>query len=216
MDREQLVAAAAALTPAPGGRFLLGIAGPPGAGKSTLAVHLVAALRARLGPDAAAYVPMDGFHLSNAQLDRLGLASRKGSAPSFDVWGYLSLLRRLRAAAPAEPVYVPDYDRTLHEPIAARHLVTPETRLIVTEGNYLAVGAAGGRGWSEVREQLDALWFLATPDAVRDARLLARQQAGGLDAAAARAWVDTNDHPNGALVNAHIGPDVRVITLDGD
>jgi pantothenate kinase len=216
VDREQLIAAAAALTPAPGGRFLLGIAGAPGAGKSTLAVLLVGALRERLGQDAAAYVPMDGFHLSNAQLDRLGLASRKGSAPSFDVWGYLALLRRLRAAVPAEPVYVPDYDRTLHEPIAARHLVTPETRLIVTEGNYLAAGTAGGPGWTEVRAQLDALWFLATPDAVRDARLLARQQAGGLDAAAARAWVDTNDHPNGELVKAHVEPNVRIITVDGD
>ena len=216
MDREQLIADAAALTPAPGGRFLLGIAGAPGAGKSTLAVRLVSTLRERLGPDAAAYVPMDGFHLSNAQLDRLGLASRKGSAPSFDVWGYLALLRRLRAPGPAEPIYVPDYDRTLHEPVAARHLVTPETRLIVTEGNYLASGAAGGPGWSEVREQLDALWFLATPDAVRDTRLLARQRAGGLDPAAARAWVDGNDHPNGDLVKSHLAPDVRVITVDAD
>ncbi|MEY9872922.1 pantothenate kinase [Streptacidiphilus sp. MAP12-33] len=214
MDRQQLVEAAAALTPAPGGRALLGIAGAPGAGKSTLAVRLVASLRDRLGPDAAAYVPMDGFHLSNAQLDRLGLASRKGSAPSFDVWGYLALLRRLRAAVPGEPVYVPDYDRTLHEPVAARHLVAPETRLIVTEGNYLAAGPAGGPGWAEVREQLDALWFLATPDAVRDARLLARQRSGGLDARAARAWVDTNDHPNGELAKAHIGPDVRIVTVD--
>lgn len=216
MDAEQLVADAAALTPAPGGRFLLGIAGAPGAGKSTLAVRLVSALRERLGPDAAAYVPMDGFHLSNAQLDRLGLASRKGSAPSFDVWGYLALLRRLRAASPAEPVYVPDYDRTLHEPVAARHLVAPRVRLIVTEGNYLAAGAAGGPGWSEVREQLDALWYLATPDAVRDARLLARQRAGGLDPAAARAWVDGNDHPNGELVKAHLDPGARVVTVDAD
>ncbi|WP_042379344.1 hypothetical protein [Streptacidiphilus melanogenes] len=216
MDREQLVAAAASLVPPPGGRVLLGIAGAPGAGKSTLAVHLVTTLCERLGPEAAAYVPMDGFHLSNAQLDRLGLASRKGSAPSFDVWGYLALLRRLRAALPGEPVYVPDYDRTLHEPVAARHLVTPQTRLIVTEGNYLAAGAAGGPGWSEVREQFDALWFLAVPDTVRDARLLARQRAGGLDSTAARAWVDGNDHPNGELVKAHVGPDVRVITVEAD
>lgn len=216
MDREQLVEDAATLVPGPGGRFLLGIAGAPGAGKSTLAVRLVSALRERLGPDAAAYVPMDGFHLSNAQLDRLGLASRKGSAPSFDVWGYLALLRRLRTAAPAEPVYVPDYDRTLHEPVAARHLVAPGTRLVVTEGNYLAAGAAGGPGWAEVREQLDAVWFLATPDAVRDARLLARQRTGGLDHAAARAWVDGNDHPNGELVKAHLAAGVRIVTLDTD
>ncbi|MEY9849668.1 nucleoside/nucleotide kinase family protein [Streptacidiphilus sp. MAP5-3] len=214
MKAQELVDAAAELVPAPGGRALLGIAGAPGAGKSTLARRLVTELCDRLGPDAAAYVPMDGFHLSNIQLARLGLTDRKGSAPSFDVWGYLALLRRLRSLPGAEPVYVPDYDRTLHEPIAARHLVRPATRLVVTEGNYLAAGDAAGPGWSEVHAALDVVWFLATADEVRDARLIARQHAGGRDAHAARAWVDTNDRPNGDLVDAHRAPGVRVITVE--
>ncbi|MBF9070551.1 nucleoside/nucleotide kinase family protein [Streptacidiphilus fuscans] len=214
MKAQELVDAAAGLVPAPGGRVLLGIAGAPGAGKSTLARLLVAELCDRLGPEAAAYVPMDGFHLSNIQLERLGLTNRKGSAPSFDVWGYLALLRRLRSHPATEPVYVPDYDRALHEPIAARHLVTPATRLVVTEGNYLAAGDAAGPGWAQVRAALDIVWFLATPDEVRDTRLIARQREGGRDAHAARAWVDTNDHPNGDLVNAHRAPDVRVITVE--
>jgi pantothenate kinase len=212
MDAKELIRAAAELVPAPGGRVLLGIAGAPGAGKSTLARILVDELRTLLGSDAAAYVPMDGFHLSNAQLDRLGLIDRKGSAPSFDVWGYLALLRRLRAQSATEPVYVPDYDRELHEPIAARHLVVPATRLVVTEGNYLATGEAGGPGWAEVREALDVLWFLATPDEVRDARLIARQRTGGRGARAARAWVEGNDRLNGGLVKSHLGPDAGVRT----
>ena len=191
------------------GRTLLGIAGAPGAGKSTLARHLVDQVGSRLGPGTAAYVPMDGFHLSNVQLERLGLADRKGSAPSFDVWGYVALLERLRT--PGEhPVYAPDYDRVLNEPVAARHVVEPTVRLVLTEGNYLASGAPG---WRQARDLLDQVWFLDAPDPLRERRLIARQLAGGRDEAAARAWVTGNDHPNGEAVKATRDSCTRVITV---
>ncbi|MFE6779158.1 hypothetical protein [Streptomyces sp. NPDC057702] len=180
----------------PAGRRLLGIAGAPGAGKSTLARALVAAVRRRYGPDAAAYLPLDGFHLSHAQLRRLGLTDRKGSEPSFDVWGYAALLERV-ARERRHDVYVPDYDRTLHEPVAARHLVPPTARLVVTEGNYLACDAPG---WRAARATLAEVWYLETADAVREERLLERQLAGGRDADRARAWVAGNDRPNGEQV----------------
>ncbi|MEU4996622.1 nucleoside/nucleotide kinase family protein [Streptomyces sp. NPDC021622] len=172
-------------------RTLLGIAGPPGAGKSTLARALVAAIG-----EGAAYLPLDGFHLSNAQLERLSLTSRKGSEPSFDVRGYVELLGRVLDDTGAD-IYVPDYDRTLHEPVAARHRVPPAARLVVTEGNYLACDLPG---WRTARELMGECWYVQTPGEVRQPRLLERQLAGGRTSDEARAWVETNDDPNGDLV----------------
>ncbi|MGD9485328.1 nucleoside/nucleotide kinase family protein [Streptomyces sp. TRM70308] len=203
----ELVAAAWRVAAAAGGRrAVLGLAGPPGAGKSTLAAALVSAVNQRYGAGAAGYVPLDGFHLSNAQLDRLGLASRKGSPPTFDVAGYAALLARLREAEPREDgdegpaeVYCPDFDRDLNEPIAARHVIGPRVRLVITEGNYLACELPG---WAAAREHLDALWYVDAPAPLRRERLLARQRAGGRGAAAAREWVATNDEPNAEVVAA--------------
>lgn len=191
-------------------RAVLGLAGAPGAGKSTLARALVAALRARHGAGAAAYVPLDGFHLSNAQLDRLGLRDRKGSEPSFDAAGYAALLRRL-AEEPDAEVYVPDFDRALDEPVAARHHVPPGTRLIVTEGNYLACDLPG---WRAARELMAEVWYVDAADAVRDARLMERHVGFGRTAAASRAWIDANDAPNAELVKASRARCDRIVAAD--
>lgn len=172
-------------------RTLLGIAGPPGAGKSTFARALVE----RIG-EGAAYLPLDGFHLSNDQLERLSLTSRKGSEPSFDVRGYVALLTRVLDDT-GHDIYVPDYDRTLHEPVAARHRVPPAARLVVTEGNYLACDLPG---WREARELMGECWYVLAPAEVRQHRLIERQLAGGRTAEGAAAWVATNDGPNGDLV----------------
>ncbi|WP_062214010.1 nucleoside/nucleotide kinase family protein [Streptomyces sp. NBRC 109706] len=203
MDSVSLVDDARALLP-PVGRAVLGLAGPPGAGKSTLARSLVRALGG-----AAAYVPLDGFHLSNAQLDRLGLRSRKGSEPSFDAWGYAALLARLVAAVGREVVYVPDFDRALDEPVAARHVVSPTAGLIVTEGNYLGLDAPA---WRAARARIDQLWYVEAPEAVCDVRLVARHRRHGRDAAAARAWVAENDRLNAALVATSRGRCDRVVS----
>ncbi|MGC0319000.1 nucleoside/nucleotide kinase family protein [Kitasatospora acidiphila] len=182
--------------PRTGGRLLLGLTGAPGAGKSTLARRLVDEVNRAAGTGTAAYAPMDGFHLSNGQLDRLGLRHRKGSPSSFDVRGYVALLRRL-AGDRFHDIYVPDFDRVLDEPVAARHLVTPSTRLVVTEGNYLAADAPG---WTEARELLHEVWYLDAADDLRAERLTARQLAGGRDLEEARAWVRQNDQANGEYV----------------
>lgn len=179
-----------------GRRFVLGLAGPPGAGKSTLAEFIVEYARAHRGESWAAYFPMDGYHLSNAQLERLGLRHRKGAPATFDVDGYVAALSRLTADS-GEDIYVPGYDRSLHEPIAARLLVPAAARLVVTEGNYLALDDPR---WRAARDMIDQLWYVDAPDSLREERLIARQVAGGRGADAARAWVASSDHPNGELV----------------
>src|SRR3954464_4142870 len=95
----------------PGERRILGIAGPPGGGKSTVARAVVAAL----GADAR-LVPMDGFPLAQAELVRLGRRDRMGAPDTFDAAGYAALLRRLRGDEPV--VYPPALPRAIQGHIA--------------------------------------------------------------------------------------------------
>ncbi|GAB2485490.1 nucleoside/nucleotide kinase family protein [Nocardiopsis aegyptia] len=191
----------------PGRRAVLGLTGAPGAGKSTLARHLVARVNDHLGAGSAGYLPMDGFHLSNAQLDRLGRRDRKGAPDTFDAHGYVALVRRLLAEAD-HPVYVPDYDRRLHEPVAARHVVDPHTVLVVTEGNYLA---SDDEPWRRLRGLFAQLWYVEADDRVREERLRLRQLSGGASDEAAREWVERSDRPNGELVKRFRDNCTRVV-----
>ncbi|GAA1897070.1 nucleoside/nucleotide kinase family protein [Streptantibioticus ferralitis] len=194
---DSLIDEAVALTPSMAGRrVLMGLAGAPAAGKSTLARRLVQGIDRRLGAGSVGYVPMDGFHLATAQLDRLGLRGRKGAPDTFDVHGYVHLLRRLREE-PQHPVFVPDFDRRLEEPIAAGLVVPPSARLVITEGNYLA---DDGEGWREIRGLLDALWYVDTPRQVREERLLRRHVRGGRTADEARAFIADSERPNAERV----------------
>lgn len=177
-------------------RLLIGIAGPPAAGKSTLASSVASALRCAYGPKTAVAIGMDGFHLSNGELARLGLTRTKGSPETFDVYGFVALLRRLRAAT--EPlVYAPGYSRSLHEAIAGYTAVPADVRVVVIEGNYLLLPTPP---WSEVRGLLDFAFYLDAPTGARVDSLLRRQRSRGLDRAAARAWVHGSDEVNAALI----------------
>ncbi|MFI7077907.1 nucleoside/nucleotide kinase family protein [Micromonospora sp. NPDC049903] len=187
---DELLRRARALADA-GPRQLLGITGAPGAGKSTLAAEVVAAV----GPTAR-LVPMDGFHLAQAELHRLGRAARKGSIDTFDANGYVSLMRRLRRKEPTS-VWVPEFRRELEEPIAGAIEVPPEVRLVVTEGNYLLVP---DWPWDEMRALLHEAWFLDLDGDLRRRRLVARHVAYGRSAEEARAWALGSDEVNAALV----------------
>jgi pantothenate kinase len=178
----------------PGTRRILGLAGAPGAGKSTLAARLVD----RLG-GLAALVPMDGFHLAQAELHRLGRAARKGAPDTFDAAGYAALLARLRTPEPGTVVYAPAFDRTLEEPVAGSIPVAPEVPLVVTEGNYLLHDDGP---WAPVRPLLDEVWFLELDDHRRVHRLVERHVRFGKDRPAAERWVKESDEANARLVSA--------------
>jgi len=148
------------------GRVIVGIAGAPGAGKSTLARQVVAAY----GPDAV-LVGMDGFHLAQAVLADLALVAVKGAPETFDAAGYLALLERLTEPPNRTVIYAPEFRREIEEPIAGAVPIRPEVQVIVTEGNYLLLDAAP---WRRVRSLLAETWFLDTPPAVRVERLARR------------------------------------------
>ena len=177
-------------------RTVLGIAGAPGAGKSTLARRIVTAVDERLGAGTAVQVPMDGFHLSNAALDALGRHDRKGAADTFDADGYVALVRRL-VAADEDVVWAPDFDRRVDEPVAGSIAVPRTTRLVVSEGNYLLDDTAP---WSALPALFTETWFCAVDDGVRLDRLVGRHMRHGRDHDAARAWAVQVDGVNTARV----------------
>ncbi|MBO1337833.1 nucleoside/nucleotide kinase family protein [Streptomyces sp. VRA16 Mangrove soil] len=192
---DELAARAKALL-APGGggpRRIVGIAGPPGAGKSTLAEAVVREL-----DGLAALVPMDGFHLADVELARLGRADRKGAPDTFDAYGYGALLARLRAPRDGETVYAPSFEREWEQPLAGALPVAPEVPLIVTEGNYLLLDE---EPWpAVVRPHLDEVWWVAVDEDVRVERLIARHVEFGKSPAAAREWVLRSDEANARRV----------------
>lgn len=185
-----------------GGRTVLGIAGAPGAGKSTLARRVVVAVDAALGAGTAVQVPMDGFHLSNAALDALGRHDRKGAIDTFDGEGYVALVRRLVAADPADHargrvVWAPDFDRRVDEPVAGSIAVPATTRLVVSEGNYLLDDT---EPWAALADLFTETWFCSVDDDVRVDRLVGRHMRHGRDHEAARNWAVAVDGVNAARV----------------
>jgi pantothenate kinase len=181
-----------------GSRRLLGICGAPGAGKSTLAERLVTALG-----DLAVLVSMDGFHLSQGELRRLGREQRKGAPDTFDAAGYVELARRLRRNGPdqpeAETVYAPEFRREIEEPIAGAVPVPPEVPLVITEGNYLLLPDPP---WNALRGLLDEVWFLAPDESVRLARLVERHCRYGRSTAEARDRAYGSDQANAVRILA--------------
>jgi pantothenate kinase len=180
-------------------RVVIGVAGAPGAGKTTLVLALLRAAAAdpRLA-GRVAHVPMDGFHLPNATLDRLGRRDRKGAPDTFDVEAYAAVLAGLREV-PRRPVAAPSFDHAVGEPVADDLRVPVEADVVVSEGNYLLLPDGG---WPAVRAQLDECWYCAPDVALRRRRLIARHVEAGRSLEDATAWVDRSDEANARLVEA--------------
>ncbi|MFK4770287.1 nucleoside triphosphate hydrolase [Rhizobium sp. ZW T2_16] len=177
-------------------RFIVAIAGPPGAGKSTLADALVVALQA-LG-ESAEVLPMDGFHMDNGVLQEKGLLSRKGAPETFDVRGFLDIIRAVRVAE--GEVLVPVFDRSRELAIAASRVIEVLTRFVLVEGNYLLLDCAP---WSALDGEFDYEILISPPVATLEERLMDRWRGYGLSEEAAREKTQGNDLKNGALVRDH-------------
>jgi pantothenate kinase len=182
-----------------GRRAVLGIAGAPAAGKTTLAEELLAALRPTPPPglpagEWVAHVPMDGFHLADVELDRLGLRDRKGAPETFDHLGYANLLSRFHADTD-EVIYAPGFERVIEQPIAGSIPVFRGARLLISEGNYLLL-------WAALRPLLTEVWYADLDSPSRLRRLIDRHVRFGKPEPMAVEWATGTDEKNAAIIAA--------------
>lgn len=183
-----------------GRRVLVGIAGSPGSGKSTVAAALVS----ELGPGAV-LLPMDGFHLPQARLVELGRRERMGAPDTFDVDGFVAILealRRLPTPNAGDSVFAPGFDRDIEEAVPGAIEITPALGVVVVEGSYLLLENGG---WERIVPLLDATMFVRVARDIRLARLIARHEQFGKTGADARAWSLGPDEANAVLVEASAG-----------
>jgi|ERR1700733_13075351 pantothenate kinase len=178
-----------------GERYILGVVGYPGAGKSTVSEWLETGVN-RLYPHSAIVVPMDGYHFSNETLDQLRLREFKGIPETFDAIGFIELLRRLRTTTDKN-VCCPRFDRGIEASIEDAIVISPAQRLCIVEGNYLLLDKDP---WRECKSLFDEVWFLDVTFATILPRLIARHIKGGRTPEGATAKVESTDLPNARLI----------------
>lgn len=194
-----------------GRRTVIGITGPPGAGKSTLSSAIVAAVEDE-SPGSCVLVGMDGWHLAHDVLTRVGTVSRKGAPDTFDGAGYVDALRRIQGQdRDGLSVWLPEFRRDIEDAVAGAVEVRPEHRLVVTEGNYLLLDSSP---WYAVRSMLDVCWYVGVPDDLRLARLAARHAQFGRSVDEAEHRARVVDQANADLVESMAGRADAVVALD--
>lgn len=206
LDRREIVARVRHLTTSipENRRLVLGITGPPGAGKSTLAASLAETFGSHV-----ALAPMDGFHFSNELLKTWGRQGRKGAPDTFDVDGYADMLRRVKHRG--RVIYVPRFDRDLEASIGSALAIPPDAKLVITEGNYLL---HEGDGWDQIRSLLDETWYLDISRDEAERRLFRRRVGHGHPEPEAHKWVSQVDLANyDAVCESKIRADLIVPAL---
>ncbi|TGQ54684.1 nucleoside triphosphate hydrolase [Mesorhizobium sp. M1C.F.Ca.ET.193.01.1.1] len=168
-------------------RFVVAIAGPPGAGKSTISGRL----HELLPEGSSEVVPMDGFHFDDIVLNRRGMRSRKGAPETFDFGGFETLLKRIRSGEP--DIAIPVFDRSIELSRAAAEIISADTKFILVEGNYLLLDE---EPWSRLAPLFDFTIFVDVPRGELERRLMERWRGHGKSDEDARAWIASNDMPN--------------------
>lgn len=190
-------------------RLVLGIAGIAGSGKSTLGERLADLINddPNGGPETAAFIPMDGFHLPNATLIERSWKKRKGASFTYDAPAYLALLRHY--ADPAQTGSYPVYCREVHEPVTSNQSITPATKIIITEGQYLLLPESP---WDELAEVLDECWWLEVPPERTREWLMKRDTSVGRSREEAQVKYQKNDRLNTEHVLAAKRLPDRIVT----
>ena len=180
-------------------RLVVGIAGPPASGKSTLADAVVSHLNGADGSPGikAALLPMDGYHLDNSLLRSRGLLSRKGAPETFDSRGFCQAVSSLQSVK--TEMFFPCFDRDLDIAIANSICVDPDVEVVVVEGNYLLLKSDP---WNLLKDMFAVTVFLSPGLGILRQRLRARWIDHGLDSDTALRRVTQNDLPNAELVIA--------------
>ncbi|MGW4245153.1 nucleoside triphosphate hydrolase [Nocardia sp. NPDC004722] len=193
-------------------RCIVGIAGPPAAGKSTLAGELRDVINEHESAEVARVAPMDGFHLPNSKLTEEGWLLEKGQPHTFDVASFLECLRALRASATEPVVRWPEYDRKLHDPVPGTP-ISDQDKIVIVEGNYLLLDWPG---WADVRGLLDEAWYIDIESEVAEERLYERHLRSGRTPEEARRKIAESDLPNLRLIaEGRKMADLVLMTHDG-
>lgn len=204
-DSELLSEVAARARDSVGRPYLLGIAGPPAAGKSTLAQRLADDLSQGHGL-VARHCPMDGFHLPNERLDALGLREAKGRIDTFDAPGLLAAMQRLSAKT---AFWWPVYSRSRHDPVADGLRINGNEDVCIVEGNYLFCDAPV---WRDIGDCFHFRMFVDAPDEVLRRRLLERHRSSGRNLDEAVAKIARIDLPNARKIRA--GRHIAEVVID--
>lgn len=158
-----------------------------------------------------AFVPMDGYHLTRAQLsampDPAHAHARRGAEFTFDGPAFLALVKSLRA--PLKPVeddettaatiYAPSFDHAVKDPKENDIPVRSHHRIVVFEGNYVCLDM---EPWRKAAMLMDERWFVEVDFAVARTRLVKRHVRAGIaaDEEEAGKRADENDLVNGRQI----------------
>ena len=170
------------------GRRFVAIVGPPASGKSTLANELQKQI------SGSCVVPMDGFHLSNEELEEAGLSDRKGSPDTFDVGGLELVLEKILGGG---NVMFPNFDRSLDCVIQNGGMVKSKDHTILVEGNYLILNKGP---WKKISSHWDFSIMLDVSQEIIEKRLLERWAVNGFNADQAAFKTKNNDLPNAMII----------------